>query len=49
MIIPTDPQLTQVPTLQFSFFDPNTEQYVTLTAPPMPVKSPAHTATQPAW
>ena len=38
MIIPTDPQLTQVPTLQFSFFDPNTERYVTLTAPPTPVK-----------
>lgn len=38
MIIPTDPKLTHVPALQFSYFDPATAQYVTLTSPPTPVK-----------
>lgn len=38
MIIPTDPKLTHAPALLFSYFDPDNEQYVTLTTPPSPVE-----------
>lgn len=47
MIIPTDPKLTHVPALQFSYFDPVTEQYVTLTTPPTPVEITASTPPNP--
>ena len=35
MIIPMRPEITRVPPLEFSYFDPTTRQYVSLTAPPM--------------
>ena len=35
MIIPMRPEITRVPPLEFSYFDPATRQYVSLTAPPM--------------
>ena len=47
MIIPTDPKLTHVPALQFSYFDPVTEQYVTLTTPPTPVEITGSTPPNP--
>ena len=47
MIIPTDSKLTHVPALQFSYFDPVTEQYVTLTTPPTPVEITASTPPNP--
>ena len=47
MIIPTDPKLTHVPALQFSYFDPVTEQYVTLTTPPTPVEITGNTPPNP--
>ena len=47
MIIPTDPKLTHVPAFQFSYFDPVTEQYVTLTTPPTPVEITASTPPNP--
>jgi hypothetical protein len=36
-VIPNRPGLTAVPSLSFSFFDPEKRQYVTCTAPPLPV------------
>lgn len=47
MIIPTDSKLTHVPALQFSYFDPVTEQYVTLTTPPTPVEITGNTPPNP--
>ena len=47
MIIPNDSKLTHVPALQFSYFDPVTEQYVTLTTPPTPVEITASTPPNP--
>ena len=35
MIIPMRPEITSVPALEFSYFDPTTQQYVLLTAPPI--------------
>ena len=36
-IIPNDASITAVPSLSFSFFDPEKRQYVTSTTPPIPV------------
>jgi hypothetical protein len=38
MIIPAQSTLSHLPALEFSYFNPRTEKYVTLTTPPTPIE-----------
>ncbi len=38
VLIPTDPSVTQIPAVRFSFFDPEIGQYRTLTKEPIPIQ-----------
>lgn len=38
IIMPNDPTLTEIPALSFSFFNPDSQQYATVTTRPIPVQ-----------